>query len=143
MALMCWKLLKTISESVLPETESKIQQVKSDVRDEPVLLKNESRFTEDMVQNMISISEEVDDALCNICAQRTFLPVEYMESLRKANYIKISLCDDCLVTESGHENCESNVCRRCQKVAEELDNREIVKKEFANGTLIIADNQKT
>ena len=94
------------------------------------------------VQNSIPVSEEVYDALCSICGQRTYLPVEYMESLRQANYITMSLCDDCLVNESGHADCEAIDCRRCPKVAEELDKRAVVKEEFANGTLIIVDDDE-
>ena len=54
----------------------------------------------------------------------------------------MSLCDDCLETESGHANCEVNECRKCHKVAEELEKRAVVKEEFTNGTLIIVDDDE-
>ena len=51
-------------------------------------------------------------------------------------------CDDCLVNATGHAECEEISCRTCERVGDELTNREVIKKEFANGTLIIVDDDQ-
>jgi len=93
-------------------------------------------------QNSIPIPEAIDDAVCSVCCKRTYLPLEYHQNLVDANFLKDVCCDDCLVNATGHAECEEISCRTCERVGDELTNREIIKKEFANGTLIIVDDDQ-
>merc|ERR1712156_272194 len=95
------------------------------------------------VQKTIThIIDVCDDALCSICGQRTYLPLVYHENLLQAKSLKVVCCDDCLIDASGHSECEKESCRRCEKIAAELSNREVIKTEFANGTLIVEEDDE-
>lgn len=95
------------------------------------------------VQKTIThIIDVCDDALCSICGQRTYLPLVYHENLLQAKSLKVICCDDCLIDASGHSECEKESCKRCEKVAAELSNREVIKTEFANGTLIVEEDDE-
>ena len=69
--------------------------------------------------------------LCTDCGTRTFLPFEYMDAVGK------SLCDNCTIKDSGHEECEVPDCQTCINVANQLLNRREVSKLFRERKLIV------
>lgn len=100
-----------------------------------------------IMENVHQVQKEIthiidvcDDALCSVCGQRTYLPLVYHQNLVDAKFLKVVCCDDCLIDHSGHSECEKESCTRCKKIADEISNREVIKKEFANGTLIVEED---
>ena len=85
------------------------------------------------IQNSVALVADVDyvdDALCDNCGQRTFLPKEFLNSIANP------LCDQCLVTESGHSDCEIENCPTCIQLAKEMSERAEISELFAQGLLI-------
>ena len=52
------------------------------------------------------------------------------------------VCDDCLIVATGHAECEEESCETCEKVGDELSNRVEIKKNFAEGTLVVVDDNE-
>jgi hypothetical protein len=46
-------------------------------------------------------------------------------------------CDDCLVAESGHADCELADCSVCYDVAVHVTKRSLVSRHFLSGSLMI------
>ena len=78
--------------------------------------------------------------LCSVCGKRTYLPLVYHQNLVDAKFVKDVCCDKCLIVASGHAECEKETCGRCEIVANEISNRDVIKAEFANGTLIVEED---
>jgi len=93
------------------------------------------------VQDSINVTVDVcDDALCSVCGKRTYLPLVYHQNLVDAKFLKDVCCDECLIVASGHSECEKEICERCETIANEISNRDVIKEEFANGTLIVEED---
>lgn len=80
--------------------------------------------------------DHVDDAVCQICSRRTFLPMEFF-SLRAS-----ILCNQCLVSESGHDDCEVDQCQICPELASQILERVEISNLFRRGQLIWLPGQE-
>lgn len=68
---------------------------------------------------------------CDICGERTYLPFEYMENVGE------SLCNDCMVLKSGHEDCEIEKCAICIQIAKEMVDRSQISYLFCTSQLAV------
>ena len=88
------------------------------------------------IQNSVALVANVDhDALCKDCGGRTFLPREFLNSIKKP------LCDNCLVSQSGHSNCEIESCAICIQLATEMSERAEISELFAKGLLMYSPGE--
>ena len=80
-------------------------------------------------QVLISVDEE-DDVKCQECGARTYLPYDYVTTEC------IPLCNDCMVSISGHENCVQPNCSECVTIINKIVQRTEISQAFCTGTLI-------
>lgn len=109
-------------EEQLPEQEAALSELEFDRLKETVQLAQKDIFI-----------EEVDDLTCPKCGSRTYLPPEYAEQNPEEEII----CNDCMITKSGHENCDAPTCSVCEDIAGLIQDRLNVSQQFMNGTLAV------
>ena len=75
-----------------------------------------------------------DDVKCLVCKSRMFLPYEYITDPANKD---VALCDDCLISSSGHENCDLPECKECLSLVHKLKFRRELATDFVSGTLML------
>ena len=63
-----------------------------------------------------------------------FLPYEYITDPANKD---VALCDDCLISSSGHENCDLPECKECLSLVHKLKVRRELATDFVSGTLML------
>ena len=72
--------------------------------------------------------------VCSRCKRMSNLPEVYWKCRDVA-----FLCDDCLVSVSGHVDCDVDMCAVCMLAAEEIRRRMVVAENFLKGNLVLEE----
>ena len=115
---------------ILDETQTVDQTFASLTEEQFLSMKNNVHEVQQAIQIPVSGIDFESDAKCSKCNGRTFLPKQYFQTDDRG------LCNDCLVSGSGHSNCEINQCDICMEIAEEIRRRDEICDLFEKGLLL-------